>query len=59
MIWKLFKPKPVFVLTIPRSLTTDEYDNTVLYYRGIMGKEYNIVIVTDTHKTYVETKILH
>jgi hypothetical protein len=58
MIWKLFRPKPIFVLTIP-----DKIDETTLFLmkselQKQMGSQYNIVVIFDPKKDNVETKIL-
>jgi hypothetical protein len=58
MIWKLFKPKPVFVITFPNEGDMDTFKSAKEHLEQLMGSQYNIVIVFDKHKTYVETKIL-
>ncbi len=58
MLWKLFKPKPIFVITIPEEANEDGSKYLKSYLQEMMGEQYNIVIVFDKHKTYVETKIL-
>jgi len=58
MIWKLFRPKPVFVITIPEEGNENASKVMKQHLEEMMGNQYNIVIIFDSHKTYVETKIL-
>ena len=58
MIWRLFRPRPIFVLTIPTTLSMEEQAVIKNTLTEQMGKEYQIVVLMDSHKTYVETKIL-
>ena len=58
MIWRLFKPRPIFVLTIPETLSMEEQAIIKNTLTEQMGNEYQIVLLMDSHKTYVETKIL-
>jgi hypothetical protein len=58
MIWRLFRPRPIFVLTIPTVLTVEEQAVIKNTLTKQMGKEYQVVVLMDHHKTYVETKIL-
>jgi hypothetical protein len=58
MIWRLFRPRPIFVLTIPTTLTIEEQAIIKNTLTEQMGNEYQVVVLMDSHKTYVETKIL-
>jgi hypothetical protein len=58
MIWRLFKPRPIFVLTVPMALTSEELNAVKKSLTDQMGNEYKVVVLMDIHKTYVETKIL-
>ncbi len=58
MIWRLFRPRPIFVLTIPNTMDKEEYDYIKNQIKQEMGKEYNVIVLMDSHKVYVETKIL-
>jgi 3'-phosphoadenosine 5'-phosphosulfate sulfotransferase (PAPS reductase)/FAD synthetase len=59
MIWRLFKPKPTFVLTIPHTMTKEELDEIKAQVKKEMGMEYNVIVLSDSHKTYIETKVLN
>ena len=58
MIWRLFRPRPIFVLTIPQRMTQEELEHIRQHVKKEMGDEYNVIVLMDAHKTYVETKIL-
>jgi 3'-phosphoadenosine 5'-phosphosulfate sulfotransferase (PAPS reductase)/FAD synthetase len=58
MIWRLFKPRPIFVLTLPQILPMEEQAILKEALKKEMGNEYKVVILMDKHKTYIETKIL-
>ncbi len=58
MIWRLFRPRPIFVLTIPIRLTQEEIEEIREHVKKEMGNEYKVIVLMDAHKTYVETKIL-
>ncbi len=58
MIWRLFRPRPIFVLTIPTTLTMEEQAVIKNTLTEQMGREYQVVVLMDNYKTYVETKIL-
>jgi hypothetical protein len=58
MIWRLFKRKPIYQVTIPNVMTKEEYNATKQNLQSTLGKDYYVVILFDTHKTYMETKLL-
>lgn len=58
MIWRLFRPRPIFVLTLPQKLPLDEQAIVKEALKKEMGNEYKVVVLMDSHKTYIETKIL-
>lgn len=58
MIWRLFRPRPIFVLTIPHTMVKEDQDAIREQIKQEMGKEYNVIVLADGYKTYVETKIL-
>jgi 3'-phosphoadenosine 5'-phosphosulfate sulfotransferase (PAPS reductase)/FAD synthetase len=58
MIWRLFRPRPIFVLTLPTILPMEEQAIVKEALKKELGNEYKVVLLMDSHKTYVETKIL-
>lgn len=58
MIWKLFKRKPIYQVTIPSKITHEEYKATKDSLIATLGKDYHVVVIFDSHKTYVETKLI-
>jgi 3'-phosphoadenosine 5'-phosphosulfate sulfotransferase (PAPS reductase)/FAD synthetase len=58
MIWRLFRPRPIFVLTLPTILPMEEQAIVKEALKKELGNEYKVVLLMDSYKTYVETKIL-
>jgi hypothetical protein len=58
MIWRLFRPRPIFVLTLPTTLPMEEQAIVKESLKKELGNEYKVVLLMDSYKTYVETKIL-
>lgn len=58
MFKRLFQRKPIFVLTLAHQPTKEEYDIIKKRLTDEMGNEYNIVVIVDIHKVYIETKLL-
>jgi 3'-phosphoadenosine 5'-phosphosulfate sulfotransferase (PAPS reductase)/FAD synthetase len=58
MIWRLFKPRPIFVLTIPTVLPMEEQAIVKESLKKELGNEYKVVVLMDSYKTYIESKIL-
>jgi 3'-phosphoadenosine 5'-phosphosulfate sulfotransferase (PAPS reductase)/FAD synthetase len=58
MIWRLFRPRPIFVLTIPTVLPMEEQAIVKESLKKELGNEYKVILLMDTHKTYIESKIL-
>jgi len=58
MIWRLFRPRPIFVLTIPTVLPMEEQAIVKEALKKELGNEYKVILLMDSHKTYIESKIL-
>jgi hypothetical protein len=58
MIWRLFRPRPIFVLTIPTVLPMEEQAIVKELLKKELGNEYKVILLMDNHKTYIESKIL-
>lgn len=58
MIWKLFKKKEIFVLTIPHLIMNEELDIVKQKLKDELGDQYKVVVIMDPHKVHMETKIL-
>jgi hypothetical protein len=58
MIWRLFRPRPIFVLTIPTVLPMEEQAIVKESLKKELGNEYKVILLMDSHKTYIESKIL-
>jgi hypothetical protein len=58
MIWRLFRPRPIFVLTIPTVLPMEEQAIVKESLKKELGNEYKVILLMDRHKTYIESKIL-
>lgn len=58
MIWRLFRPRPIFVLTIPTVLPMEEQVIVKEALKKELGNEYKVILLMDSYKTYVESKIL-
>jgi hypothetical protein len=58
MIWRLFRPRPIFVLTIPTVLPMEEQAIVKEALKKELGNEYKVILLMDSHKVYIESKIL-
>ena len=58
MIWRLFRPRPIFVLTIPTVLPMEEQAIVKEALKKELGSEYKVILLMDSYKTYIESKIL-
>ena len=58
MLYRLFKRKPIFVVTLTSLPTKEDYDGIKNNLKEELGDDYKIVIIFDPHKTYMETKLL-
>jgi hypothetical protein len=58
MIWRLFRPRPIFVLTLPTVLPMEEQAIVKEALKKELGNEYKVILLMDSHKVYIESKIL-
>jgi len=58
MIWRLFKARPIFILTLPQTLPMKEQEIVKQALKKEMGNEYKVIVIMDENKKHVETKIL-
>jgi hypothetical protein len=58
MIWRLFRSRPIFVLTIPTVLPMEEQAIVKEALKKELGNEYKVILLMDSYKTYIESKIL-
>lgn len=58
MIKNLFTRKPIYQITLTSIPTEEEFEKIKKDLKDELGDEYKVVIVVDTHKVYIETKIL-
>ena len=58
MIKNLFRRKPIYQITLPTPPLQGEYEDMKKNIKSDLGDDYKIVIIIDTHKDYIETKLL-
>lgn len=58
MIHRLFTKKPIYQITLTSLPTEEEFQQIKKDLKDELGDEYKVVVIVDTYKTYIETKIL-
>lgn len=58
MIKNIFTRKPIYQITLTTTPNEEELKQIKHSLKEELGDEYKVVIVVDTHKVYIETKIL-
>ena len=59
MIWRLFRPKPIFVVTLPTPPESkEEFDSIKEILTKELWDSYKVVLTVDKHKIHIDTKLL-
>ena len=58
MIKNIFTRKPIYQITLTTTPTEEEFEIMKQKLKLELGDEYKVVIIVDTHKVYIETKLL-